>query len=128
MRAHWQVDPETFLTARPYLLESATGQWSRRSWKALEKQIELIMETDPESGERIIPSGQLHRLREALFRGRTEAEAEAGLIAHRYEGLKQLLANGRLFWPEPSSGAGSSRPLWRTNLLDCMDAAAVWGK
>jgi hypothetical protein len=64
----------------------------------------------------------LHELREGLFLGREQADARLKLVLPRYrkQGLETLLGdNNSLFWSDTKDG----RIIWRTALLDAMDAA-----
>jgi len=113
----------TLLVGRPYL-SSSDGTTTNRCWQDLAKRIESVRASDDQDNRRRLPNSMLHELREALFLGRSAADARLKLVLDRYQkdGLKTLLGNqsegGSLFWED----AGLSR----TALLDAVDTAEFW--
>jgi hypothetical protein len=105
------------LVARPYRV---TGQSNEpRHVSALKRRLEALRSRD-EDERRQLPNSMLHELRQALFQGRTVAEARLGLVRERYKnsGIDHLLEGGWLFWPENGG--------YVTGLIDAMDLVEFW--
>lgn len=95
---------KTRLTAKPYVISrraeetmNATAWLRNRTWGELENRAGAMRETlkNNDRGEKSLPSSQLHELREALFRGKSEADALMNLIRNRYKdkGFDALLCD-----------------------------------
>ena len=132
MRARWLVDGgESYLTARPYVVEPSGGQGTSEKgplWDELIRKRDVVLRR--EEGRRVIPSSQLHVLRDALFEGRAVAEAQLALIRNRYKALNEILTNGRLFWECDGTGiaqrkGNSAGPRYQTDLLDVIEVAGL---
>jgi hypothetical protein len=121
IRQEWTLDNgETMLTARPYVVSSHANAQGHHHWSKLVEKVQAIQAT--EDNRRKLPNSMLHELREGLFLGRKQADARLQLVLPRYrkQGLETLLGdNNSLFWSEREG----SRTIWRTALLDAMDAA-----
>lgn len=129
IRAKLHPELATRLYARPYVvtaesgLETAKGDsktwFEPRLWDELETRVAAMLARE-ETGEtrRKLPNSQLHDLRESLFLGRTEANARANLVAHRYatQGFNHLFKNDSLFFPHESDASE-----YATNFLDALD-------
>ncbi len=132
MRAGWWVDNgESYLTARPYVVEPSRGEGTSTQgplWDELIRKRNVVLRR--EEGRRVIPSSQLHVLRDALFEGRAVAEAQLALIRNRYKALDEILTNGNLFWERNGSGTArqqseSKGPRYQTDLLDVIEVAGL---
>ena len=123
----WMVDDgETFLTARPYVVSNNAKCDVRHHWSKLDEGVKAIRQKAPGENRRLLPNSMLHELREGLFLGRQQADARLHLVLHRYreQGLDKLLGDtNSLFWQEKTE---DGEPIWRTALLDAMDAAEFW--
>jgi hypothetical protein len=112
----------TRLVAQPYVVgDPAPGSaWVRgRRWADLLERVAALVERGPD-GEQLLPSSQVHGLREALFAGPRAADARFALLRGRYggRGLDRVGGgSGGLFWQEEPGGR------WVCGLLDAMDAA-----
>lgn len=109
------------LSAQPYVVSDVAEEceWTRgRRWGDLTRRVTALAARDDE-GERHLPASQLHDLRQALFLGRSVADARFGSLLPRYPDLEQLdEGQGSLFWRETGSGSEI------TGFLDALDAAA----
>jgi hypothetical protein len=124
----------------PYVLEPEGGHppggWA--SMHALERLGQVVRALQRREDERPVVSASLaHRLRSALARGRTEADAELARLRRTHPGKvwSELTAAGdgtSLTRPERGLRAavqGSSTtkvPAYATALLDAMDLAGLW--
>ncbi len=129
IRAKLHPELATRLYARPYVVTDESGlktakenskTWfAPRLWNELETRVAAMLARDG-TGEkrRKLPNSQLHDLRESLFLGRTEANARANLVAHRYatQGFNHLFKNDSLFFPHESDASE-----YATNFLDALD-------
>ncbi len=121
IRGALRVEPETLLTARPYVVTpSVDDAWARpRSFDALSERAAAIEARGPD-GERALPNGLLHELRGSLFHGRAGADARLRLELPRHEpALAPLLPSvdpPTLFHAEPDGAAA-------TGFLDALEAS-----
>ncbi len=147
-----------YLFARPYVVTQPSedhSDWVKAHyWQHLADRITAIRRPDSEQrGNRALPNGQLHHLREGLFHGPDEADARLDLIYHRYEeqGLEELLESpsardGRrsLFRSylktheevEAERAVKAANPTanssdkdevyWETRFLDALEASEFW--
>ncbi|MEU2999309.1 hypothetical protein ABZ684_17305 [Streptomyces sp. NPDC006995] len=111
----------TRLVAQPYVVgDPAPGvAWVRgRRWADLLERVAALTARGPD-GERLLPSSQVHAVREALFVGPRVADAQFALMRGRYggRGLERVGGDaGSVFWEEEPGGR------WVCGLLDAMDA------
>ncbi len=118
---------KTFLFGRPYVVTDnqvpVSHVLQQRRWSQLKSRVDAVRMKDVD-GRRALPNSMLHELREALFLGREEADAQLHLVLERYrhQGLNRLLGDpsnrGSLFWQECG--------VYRTALIDTLDAAEFW--
>ncbi|MFG3384013.1 hypothetical protein [Streptomyces sp. NPDC047999] len=115
------VDGGTRLVAQPYVVGDPAPEaaWVRgRRWADLVDRVAALTARGPD-GERLLPSSQMHAVREALFSGPQMADAQFALLRGRYggRGLERVGGDtGSLFWQEEPDGR------WVCGLLDAMDA------
>jgi len=111
------------LVAQPYLLSGDPGGWAAgRHWDDLLRRVTALSGFDAD-GERALPAGQVHALREALFISRPVAESRFQDLRTRYpDGGADALSGpgGALFWEQPDGQLVSG-------LLDAMNAAPFIG-
>ncbi|MFC7811772.1 hypothetical protein [Streptomyces olivaceus] len=114
-------DGVTRLVAQPYVVgDPAPGAaWVRgRRWEDLLGRVAALTARGAD-GERLLPSSQVHALREALFAGPGVADAQFAGVRGRYggRGLEAVGGDsGSLFWQEEPDGS------WVCGLLDAVDA------
>ncbi|WP_405526727.1 hypothetical protein OG426_30230 [Streptomyces canus] len=114
-------DGMTRLVAQPYVVggQGPDVAWVRgRRWTDLLDRVAALTARGPD-GERLLPSSQVHALREALFVGPRVADAQFAVLRGRYggRGLERVGGDaGSLFWREEPGGR------WMCGLLDAMDA------
>lgn len=129
VREKLEVDGgETLLYKKPYVVtEGINNEWIRpRTFEKLQATIEAMQDDNEETQ---IPNSQLHKIRESLFYGRAEADAEVNLAAHRYKGFKKLLEH------EKANDGRSKNSLFTndggkniTGFLDALDLVEFWHK
>jgi hypothetical protein len=132
----------TLLYGRPYVItpqelfaETLTGKdWAmRHDWQEFEKGVRAIFATD-EDGRRRLPGSQLHDLRGGLFLGKDGADARYQLIRRRYleQGITRFdeadqdFGKSLFFKEEIEEANGNKNEIYRTRLLDTLDAANFW--
>ncbi|MBH5135218.1 hypothetical protein I3J14_34795 [Streptomyces sp. HB-N217] len=110
----------TRLVAQPYVVgdRGAGVAWVRgRRWADLLDRVAALTARVAD-GERLLPSSQVHALREALFAGPRVADAQFAVLRGRYggRGLERVGGDAEsLFWREEPGGR------WVCGLLDAMD-------
>lgn len=117
---------ESILTAKPYIVSApnkpANSSWGeKRQFSELSQRVEAMRARDKnDPSKRALPSSQLHALREALFFGHVEANAQMQLIRERYKdkGLEKLLCDESLFFPFEGEHY--------THFMDALDAVEFW--
>ena len=122
------------LYARPYVvtpldkLQSGNvakdgEEWCRfHHWQGLRDRIHALKATDGETGDRRLPSNQMHDLRGSLFLGKDASDARFRLVRKRYEGRGIQTLEGdsnSLFAPAPS---GDRDVAYSTGFLDALES------
>ena len=86
-------------------------------WDTLSTRIAAMTEKDGETGDRLLPSSQMHELRSGLFFGQAFSDGQFRLIQQRYESTNTLKENpGSLFSQEPDS------QIYCTSFLDALES------
>lgn len=133
----------TMLTARPYLVageDAVKGEanpevraWCEERWiQRLGAAVAALRAQDPsDTTRKALPTGQVQRLRRALFRGAARTDAELSLLLDRFgDALAPLLGGGApagptsLFFddtPPPGVAGQQPAPQRSTRLLDAIE-------
>lgn len=123
-------EKKTKLYAKPYVVTDNldghnTNPWLQpRKFEELKKRVEaMIAPAKEDSTRRALPNSKLHEIRQALFRGKEVADAEAKLIENRLssEGKDQfdkLKCEGSIFF-----GVGDEN---LTHFLDAIEVVDFW--
>lgn len=129
-------DHATYLFAKPYIITPMNEtpldpSWlTPRRWDELRRRVCAMLATDEgDETKHALPNSQLHVIRQSLHRGRAEADAVVGLVAHRYEGFKDLLVNKTppsIFFQENHKIDGVVVEWYTTHFLDALDAVDFW--
>jgi hypothetical protein len=115
------------LSGQPYVVSDpnlfpSDNQWiEHHRWSRLEEMSMPIRAARAGRDRQALPGTILHALREALFLGRPEADAELALLGHRYPELKLLRPKAEkptLFWQERDEDGDL---IHRTSFLDLLD-------
>jgi len=110
------------LTELDQLPNGGDGWAAQHHWCHLQQRVGALHAKDPATGERKLPSSQMHELRAGLHGGPAVADARYRLIAKRYD-LKDLAedqgAYPSLFWWSTTDGTLHAF----TRLLDAMTVA-----
>ncbi len=136
IRQRLQVDEgkTTWLYTRPYVVGPIDdSEMKPHSWQRLVARVNAILRKD-EDGRRLLPNSQLHDLRGGLFLGKSSADARYQLVRQRYfrQGITEFdepnVETGKsLFFSEKAPNVdGTEKYVFRTGLLDALDAANFW--
>lgn len=125
-------DGKTLLYKKPYVVSTSEevlkNDWVKnRKFEDLKTKVEA-MQNDKEDEE--LPNSQLHIIRESLFYGKTIADAEANLIAHRYGNFNNILEGKK-----EKANADSKNSIFIndedkkiTGFLDALELVEFWQK
>ena len=125
-------DGNTQLYNRPYVVTSPSQlqpvsddakEWVEfHSWSKLCHQVQALKATDDETGDRLLPTSQMHDLRNGLFQGRAASDAQIALIQKRYSnnGFAQLIESSGSLFAQSLEG-----PIHCTRFLDALDSLGI---
>lgn len=117
---------ETLLYKKPYVVTKEIDyQWiESRTFKKLQEKIEAMQDNSEETQ---IPNSQLHKIRESLFYGQAEADAEMRLVESRcqapdarHENFKRVLEKDDSLFVTDEDGKKI------TGFLDALDLVEFW--
>jgi hypothetical protein len=123
LRKKITINETDVLTAKPYIVSEQENPnkkpWEeKRRFNELEKRVTAMGAADTnDPGKRALPNSQLHALREAIFFGHVEAEAQMNSIKDRYD-FAAVLSNGKLFFELDNKHY--------THFMDALDAVEFW--
>ena len=131
---------KTKLYAKPYVVtpkdslaeraNDGAKKWfeDRHFCKLAERVKAMVVSHKDDDNKRALPNSQLHVLRESLYRGADETDAQANLISHRYEeAFKSLFVTDKtLFFEEIIKIEGKDETYKTTNFLDALEIVEFW--
>ncbi|MEN8218463.1 MAG: hypothetical protein ABFS56_19260 [Pseudomonadota bacterium] len=122
IRQQLTIHQNTRLTAKPYIVTADNKhRWAKQHHiDGLLSRIRAILKRD-DYGRHLLPSSQLHQLREGLLMGRDEADGRLKLILTTNPGFRTLLEQ-----PSKSIFRLAEDGNWETRFLDALEAAPFW--